>query len=162
MIVVAVSVLECTKAEDYIVGGDSIGWTSYPPGGASFYSNWASNHTFKVNDTLVFKFEYGSHAVAILTTNNYEKCNGNETIESYVIGPARVTLNRAGWFYFSCTFSGHCRSGQKLSVEVITGNSSSAPRKAPSTSIPASTASLASTSLFTFLTTLAFNFLFQF
>ncbi|KAL1372282.1 hypothetical protein AAHE18_01G192400 [Arachis hypogaea] len=167
-IIVAMIMIVVTKAEEHIVGGESIGWTSYPPGGASFYSNWASNHTFIVNDTLVFKFESGSHSVAELTKNNYEKCDENEKIEFYVIGPARVTLNRAGRFYFSCTFSGHCSSGQKLSVEVVTGNFSSAPRKAPSSSTPpslppsGSSASVASTTFSIFITTITFKTLFQF
>lgn len=43
--------LQSTEAEDYKVG-DATGWTSFPPGGASFYSKWAAKFTFKVNDTL--------------------------------------------------------------------------------------------------------------
>lgn len=53
MVIFAVAMLlQSTEAEDYTVGGGDIGWTSFPPGGASFYSNWASNLTFKVNDNL--------------------------------------------------------------------------------------------------------------
>jgi hypothetical protein len=51
IIVVAMS-LQTIEAEDYTVGGDVIGWTSFPPGGASFYSKWAANFTFKLNDNL--------------------------------------------------------------------------------------------------------------
>ena len=51
VVIVAAVSLRCSEAEDYTVGG-TIGWTSFPPGGASFYSKWAANHTFKVNDTL--------------------------------------------------------------------------------------------------------------
>lgn len=51
LVVITVLLLKTTEAEDYEVGG-STGWTSFPPGGASFYSKWASNFTFKVNDTL--------------------------------------------------------------------------------------------------------------
>jgi hypothetical protein len=43
--------LQNTEAVDHIVGG-STGWTATPPGGASFYSDWASNITFKENDVL--------------------------------------------------------------------------------------------------------------
>lgn len=51
IIVVAMS-LQTIEAEDYTVGGDVIGWTSFPPGGTSFYSKWAANFTFKLNDNL--------------------------------------------------------------------------------------------------------------
>jgi len=51
VIIAAAVLLNTTEAEDYEVGGTT-GWTSFPPGGASFYSKWASNFTFKVNDTL--------------------------------------------------------------------------------------------------------------
>jgi hypothetical protein len=52
IIVVATMLLQTSEAEDYIVGGDVIGWTSFPPGGDSFYSKWAANFTFKLNDNL--------------------------------------------------------------------------------------------------------------
>ncbi|CAJ1944578.1 unnamed protein product [Sphenostylis stenocarpa] len=121
--------LKTTKAEDYEVGS-TIGWLSFPPSGASFYSKWASNFTFKVNDTLVFNFESGSHSVVELTKASYEKCNFGNIIKSFNTGPARVTLTSPGEFYFSCPFSGHCSSGQKLSIKV-TDSSSPAPQKAP-------------------------------
>ncbi|KAK7330089.1 hypothetical protein VNO77_24275 [Canavalia gladiata] len=142
MVVIAAAVLlHSTQAAEYKVGGDT-GWTSFPPGGESFYSKWAANFTFKVNDTLVFNFESGSHSVAELTKDNYDKCEVNKNIKVHNTGPARISLTSAGEFYFSCTFSGHCSSGQKLSIKV-SGTSSPAavpvpvpapaptPRKAP-------------------------------
>lgn len=51
IILVALS-LQTSEAEDYTVGGDTIGWTSFPPDGSSFYSKWAANFTFKLNDNL--------------------------------------------------------------------------------------------------------------
>ena len=43
------TILERTEAADHTVG-DSTGWTS--SAGAKFYSDWASNNTFKENDVL--------------------------------------------------------------------------------------------------------------
>ena len=43
------TILERTEAADHTVG-DSTGWTS--SAGAKFYSDWASNNTFKQNDVL--------------------------------------------------------------------------------------------------------------
>ncbi|KAK7347534.1 hypothetical protein VNO80_22066 [Phaseolus coccineus] len=139
VIIVAAVLLKTTEAEDYEVGGTT-GWTSFPPGGASFYSKWASNFTFKVNDTLVFNFESGSHSVVEVTKANYENCGVDNSIKAFNIGPARVSLTGPGEFYYSCPFSGHCSSGQKLSV-TVTDSSSPAPKKTPtqgpSTSPPA-------------------------
>jgi hypothetical protein len=45
------AILQNTQAADHIVGG-STGWTATPPGSASFYSDWASNITFKESDVL--------------------------------------------------------------------------------------------------------------
>nr|KYP55720.1 Blue copper protein [Cajanus cajan] len=184
--VVAAAVLQqSTKAEDYEVGG-STGWTSFPPGGDSFYSKWAENFTFKVKDTLVFNFESGSHSVVELSKANYEKCEVDKSIKGYNSGPARVRLDRSGEFYFSCSFSGHCSSGQKLSIKVTGSGSSSpptpknAPAEAPSSSAsnegdpsfqthPAATApppqgsATSLTAPFSlFLITIAINFLSQF
>jgi hypothetical protein len=51
VIAFATTILQNIEAADHIVGG-STGWTATPPGGASFYSDWASNITFKENDVL--------------------------------------------------------------------------------------------------------------
>ncbi|GAU21284.1 hypothetical protein TSUD_286940 [Trifolium subterraneum] len=118
-----------TEAVDHIVGG-STGWTATPPGGASFYSDWASNITFKENDVLVFNFVTGAHTVAEISKANFDNCNVNQNTQAITTSPARVTLNKTGDFYFTCTFQGHCDNGQKLSVKVSA--SSPAPAQGPS------------------------------
>ncbi|TKY73203.1 Cucumber peeling cupredoxin [Spatholobus suberectus] len=128
-IAVAATILRGTEAAEYTVGGDNTGWTSSPSGGASFYSNWASNITFREGDTLVFNFVAGSHTVAELTKANFDSCNVNQNEEVITTSPAKVTLNRTGEFYFACTIRGHCNGGQKLSVSVT--GSSPAPGSAP-------------------------------
>ncbi|XP_061364655.1 umecyanin-like [Gastrolobium bilobum] len=129
IVVAAAAIFQSTEAADHTVGG-STGWISSPSGGASFYSNWASSITFKENDVLVFNFATGSHTVAEITKTNFDSCNMNQNIQVLVTSPARFTLNRTGEFYFACSISGHCNSGQKLSVKVT--GSSPAPGKAPS------------------------------
>lgn len=44
------TLLHGTAAVDFVVGGNSVGWT-IPPN-RTFYSNWASANTFRVGDTL--------------------------------------------------------------------------------------------------------------
>ncbi|GAU21285.1 hypothetical protein TSUD_286950 [Trifolium subterraneum] len=121
------TILQNTEAVDHIVGG-STGWIANP--GASFYSDWASNNTFKVNDVLVFNFATGAHTVAEISKANFDNCNVNQNTQAITTSPARVTLNKTGDFYFTCTIQGHCLSGQKLSVKVSA--SSPAPAQGPS------------------------------
>ncbi|RDX61183.1 hypothetical protein CR513_60611, partial [Mucuna pruriens] len=126
----AATILKNTEAAEYTVGGNNTGWTSSPPGGASFYSNWASNITFREGDTLVFNFVSGSHTVAELTDKaSFNSCNVNQNNGVISTSPATVTLNRSGEHYFACTIQGHCSGGQKLSV-TVTG-SSTTPGSAP-------------------------------
>ncbi|XP_054807808.1 umecyanin-like [Prosopis cineraria] len=120
------AIFHSIEAEDFTVGGNT-GWTNNPSGGASFYSSWAADLTFNVNDVLVFDFATQRHDVAILTQANFDSCNVNDPIDLIATGPARVTLNRTGEFYFACTFSGHCNSGQKLSINVTDSSSSPSP-----------------------------------
>lgn len=130
VIAVAATMLKSTEAAEYTVG-DNTGWTSAPPGGASFYSDWASNITFREGDILVFTFT-ASHTVAELTDRaSFDGCSVNQNQGVITTSPARITLNRTGDFYFACTIQGHCNSGQKLSIATIT-STSSPPTQGPS------------------------------
>ena len=51
VLVAAATLLHGSAAQTRYVVGDALGW-AIPPNGPSTYSNWASNKTFKVGDTL--------------------------------------------------------------------------------------------------------------
>ena len=51
VLVAAATLLHGSAAQTRHVVGDALGWV-IPPDGASTYPNWASNKTFKVDDTL--------------------------------------------------------------------------------------------------------------
>ncbi|KAK7347533.1 hypothetical protein VNO80_22065 [Phaseolus coccineus] len=108
---------------------------------ASLYSSFAATTTFRVNDTLVFKFRTGVHNVVTLSQKHFESCDVSDVMVSFNTSPAIITLNRTGDFYFACAFPTHCSSGQKLSINVIAGGSSSlTPSEAPSPPPPHSRA----------------------
>ncbi|XP_047169652.1 mavicyanin-like [Vigna umbellata] len=124
-----------TEAAEHVVGGDSA-WI-IPINNPSLYSSFAASTTFRVNDTLVFNFRTGAHNVATLSQKHYESCNVTEIIESFNTSPAKITLNRTGDFYFVCAFPSHCSLGQKLSIHVTAGGSSSlTPSEAPHSGAP--------------------------
>ncbi|MBA0873380.1 hypothetical protein Goshw_001343 [Gossypium schwendimanii] len=118
-VVLAANVLQSTDGATYKVG-DSTGWRV--PTNIDFYEDWADDRVFFVGDVLVFNFTTGKHNVAVVTEAAYEACNTTDTITIMCNGPARITLNRTGDFYFICAVPGHCSAGQKVRVEVKNGN----------------------------------------
>ncbi|XP_027918395.1 mavicyanin-like isoform X4 [Vigna unguiculata] len=98
-----------TEGEEHVVGGNS-GWI-IPVNNPSLYSSFAASTTFR---------------------KHYESCNVTDIMELFDMSPAKITLNRAGDFYFACAFPSHCSLGQKLSIHVTAGGSSSlTPSEAP-------------------------------
>ncbi|KAK6941673.1 Phytocyanin domain, partial [Dillenia turbinata] len=123
MVLVSVgSVLTGTKGETTHVVGDNMGW-EIPPSGSIAYSNWASNQTFQVGDTLVFNWT-GIHTVAEVSKEDYDNCTTTTPIGSLqTISPATINIDSAGVHYYICTIPTHCALGQKVSVS--TGAASS-------------------------------------
>ncbi|KAK0571092.1 hypothetical protein LWI29_010832 [Acer saccharum] len=133
------ALLEGSTAQSTVhVVGDAMGWV-VPPGGATVYSNWAANKTFKVNDVLVFNFASGRHDVAQVTKAAFDACNTASPISKHTSSPANITLTSAGEFYYICTFTGHCTAGQKLTINVTSGASSPSPAPTPTPAAPTPT-----------------------
>ncbi|XP_020225583.1 mavicyanin [Cajanus cajan] len=155
LVAVALTMPHSTEATEHVVGGGA-GWIISPEG-ASFYSSFAANTTFRLNDTLVFNFKTGSHNVVTVSKKSFETCNVSEAMESFNTGPARISLNRTGEFYFACSFPHHCMLGQKLSIDVTAASSSLAPASSLSASRPTMPVAVTVTLL---LMTLSINVLF--
>ncbi|CAI8589506.1 unnamed protein product [Vicia faba] len=132
LIAFVATIVERTEAADHTVGGTT-GWTNRA--NATFYSDWASNNTFKQNDVLVFNFFANAHTVAEINKADFDNCNVSGITNAITTTPARFTLNRTGDFYFTCTFPTHCQSGgQKLTINVPSSSSSSPPSATPPSS----------------------------
>ncbi|XAR66882.1 hypothetical protein NMG60_11013252 [Bertholletia excelsa] len=134
----AAAMLQTSAATIYFVG-NTTGWV-VPPN-ATFYSNWASQYTFAVNDTLVFNYAPGRHDVAEVTKANYDSCNKTSPIILYpnATGVTNVTLNKTGDYYFICTVGDHCASGQKLPIKVSTSGPTASPPASPPAPTPSGT-----------------------
>ncbi|KAI9125781.1 hypothetical protein K1719_003199 [Acacia pycnantha] len=124
------TLLHSSSAQTRHVVGGNTGWT-VPAGGASTYTNWASNETFKQGDTLVFNFATGQHDVAKVTKAAFDACNTGNTIFTLNNGPASVKLNESGEQYYICTVGSHCSLGQKIAINVTNQASSPAGSPAP-------------------------------
>ncbi|KAB1996479.1 hypothetical protein ES319_D13G235100v1 [Gossypium barbadense] len=120
-VILAANLLQSTYGRTYTVG-DSTGWGIPANNNDDFYDDWADNKDFLVGDVLVFNFTNGQHNVVEVTEAGYDACNAANPVSTVSTGPARITLNRTGEYYFICGIPGHCSAGQKLNVEVRNGN----------------------------------------
>ncbi|KAI3924485.1 hypothetical protein MKW98_032686 [Papaver atlanticum] len=120
----------------HIVGGDNFGWSI--PEYKDFYSNWSSNQSFYIGDTLVFEFESEFHNVMQVSRREYDECASQNPYQAFIIGPATVTLIQDGIQYFICSTADYCNLGQKLSVAVQPSSSSPSTPSTPSSQPPTS------------------------
>ncbi|KAK1367060.1 blue copper protein-like [Heracleum sosnowskyi] len=118
--------------KDYTVG-DSSGWAL-----SVDYSTWASDKTFNVGDSLVFKYGSG-HTVDEVSSSDYSSCTIGNSITTDNTGSTSIPLKTAGTHYFICGVIGHCSGGMKLAVTVAAGAGSATPAPA-GTSVPPATA----------------------
>ncbi|KAJ4950022.1 hypothetical protein NE237_026854 [Protea cynaroides] len=125
-------------AVEYTVGGSS-GWNL----GVN-YSTWVSGKTFYVGDKLLFN--YGStHAVDIVSSNDYSNCVTSSPLKSYSNGSNTITLNSTGTMYFICPIAFHCAQEMKLAVAVSATSSTPETPTTPSSSKPPSSTGTPST-----------------
>ncbi|KAJ6922094.1 cucumber peeling cupredoxin-like [Populus alba x Populus x berolinensis] len=127
-LIIAVALLEgATSGKNYKVGDDD-GWRV--PDTKSYYETWAGGQKFEVGDSLEFNWT-GTHDVLEVTTKtDYDACvktNGTPNITS----PVTINLIKNGTFYYICTIGPHCDLGQKVTIVVGNGSSSSPPISMP-------------------------------
>ncbi|KAF3445942.1 hypothetical protein FNV43_RR11119 [Rhamnella rubrinervis] len=115
LVLVMVITIPCS-ATVYTVG-DTSGWTL-----GVDYSTWASDKTFNLGDSLVFKFASG-HTADEVSASDYSTCTTGNAITSDSSGSTTIPLKTAGKHYFICGIVGHCGSGMKLQVTVAAGSS---------------------------------------
>nr|XP_043618648.1 mavicyanin-like [Erigeron canadensis] len=107
-------------AVQHIVG-DSSGWTNFGD-----YTTWASSNTFNVGDTLLFSYS-SSHGVDVVSKDDYDNCATSNAISSYTGGSTTIKLTQPGPMYFACPSFGHCSTGMKLAINVVSPGSSNSP-----------------------------------
>ncbi|KAM1027257.1 hypothetical protein ACFX13_040791 [Malus domestica] len=131
----------------YPVGDDF--WAIHP--NPDYYTNWSSNHFFKIGDSLVFAFETGRYNVLQVTKQEYEKCTGYKPLKVFNTGPVTIPLEEKGVFYYICNISTYCSLGQKISIKVnecpcpLPSPPPSSPPPASPTPVPPSSPPLIST-----------------
>ncbi|KAL0349086.1 UNVERIFIED_CONTAM: Early nodulin-like protein 3 [Sesamum angustifolium] len=105
--------------------GDSAGWTIT----GVDYEKWASTHSFKVGDTVVFKYDNESNDVIQVTEENYNTCNSEDPIDIFNSGNDELEYTNPGSFYYLCSFPNRCLyNKQKIEIKVsASGNDTTPP-----------------------------------
>ncbi|CAN4109403.1 unnamed protein product [Withania somnifera] len=97
------------------------------------YQAWAKGKTFKVGDTLVFKYTKGHHNVFKVNQTSFKDCivppSGGLTS-----GHDVITLASPGKKWYICGFPTHCSDHNQKLVITVEGE---APAPAPTTPAPA-------------------------
>ncbi|XP_060177157.1 blue copper protein-like [Lycium barbarum] len=111
-----------TMATEYWVGGEK-GWTLDVD-----YQDWAKDKTFKIGDTLVFKYPQGSHNVFKVDQTAFKDCKVPPPSEGLTTGHDVITLASPGKKWYICGFPTHCSDhNQKLVINVEDGAPAPAP-----------------------------------
>ncbi|KAD0079195.1 hypothetical protein E3N88_44813 [Mikania micrantha] len=77
-------------------------------------------------------FNYGgSHGVDVVSKSDYDNCATSNAINSYSDGATVISLTQSGPMYFVCPSFGHCNTGMKLAINVVSQASNS-----PTTTVP--------------------------
>ncbi|KAL4581524.1 hypothetical protein LXL04_006046 [Taraxacum kok-saghyz] len=143
LLIVGMSLVMLSKqvsAEQHVVGGKQ-GWDE-----STDFDSWASGETFKVGDTLVFKYS-PMHSVAELgSESEYKKCDVGSATNSMSDGNSVVKLTKEGTRYFACGTSGHCDSGMKVKITTVSASSSGTSSSSPTSSSSSSSGSGSSSS----------------
>ncbi|KAM0885644.1 hypothetical protein ACQ4PT_030213 [Festuca glaucescens] len=114
--VVAVAALlpATASAASYTVG-DSSGWDL-----GIDYGAWADGKKFRVGDTLEFLYSSGEgdHDVVVVDERSFASCSVPGNAPTFTSGDDKVSLTKAGKWFFICGVEGHCQGGMKLAVNV--------------------------------------------
>ncbi|KAI3894446.1 hypothetical protein MKX03_021466 [Papaver bracteatum] len=128
------------KGAVYTVG-EFTGWTTI---GHYDYAKWASNQTFQVGDTIRFVYNPTHHNVMEVSSSDYESCNAQAPLTTYITGNDSIPLTKEGHHYFICGVPGHCLVGQKVDIQVSAKGGAMTPTASPNSTSPSNTTSSAS------------------
>ncbi|KAL2230184.1 UNVERIFIED_CONTAM: hypothetical protein Sindi_1612800 [Sesamum indicum] len=107
--------------------GDSAGWTNT----GVDYEKWASSHTFKVGDKIVFNYDPEKYDVVEVSQQDYNMCNSNSPISRYNSGNDELDITTPGTFYYICSYSNMCQQDkQKVAIKIDKEKSTPSPPNA--------------------------------
>jgi hypothetical protein len=86
-------------------------------GGAplTYLQDWLKDKSFAAGDSVVFKYDVGSHSVLTVDEAAYTACTLTSPKLTSITGDDSLKLD-PGPNYYICGIPGHCASGQKINI----------------------------------------------
>ncbi|KAG2264234.1 hypothetical protein Bca4012_013846 [Brassica carinata] len=121
LVFIGLLAVKTTLAAQHEIGGKQ-GWDQ-----SVDFDSWSSDKSFKVGDQLVFKYSSLHSVVELGSETAYKSCDLGTPVNSLSSGNDVVKLSKTGTRYFACGTPGHCQSGMKVKVNVVSADSTAVP-----------------------------------
>uniref|UniRef100_A0ACD5WPL8 Uncharacterized protein n=1 Tax=Avena sativa TaxID=4498 RepID=A0ACD5WPL8_AVESA len=102
--------------------GELDAWAAPPSTKPDVYVRWSKSRPFKLGDALFFLYPPSQDDAVQVTAKAFAACDVADPILSLDDGNSVFNLTAPGRVYFTSSKPGHCRKGQKLSVDVPTAD----------------------------------------
>jgi hypothetical protein len=116
-------------AKTHKVGGLDA-WGVPPASKPDVYLRWSKSVHLKLGDSLMFLYPPGHDNAAQVTARAVAICNVSVLLRRLADGNSVFNLTSPGRVYFTSTARGHCRKGQRLSLDVPAANGTYLPPSA--------------------------------
>ncbi|CAM0870910.1 unnamed protein product [Alopecurus aequalis] len=116
-LVAALLLVDGCGAAMYKVGGLDA-WAPPPSTKPDVYVRWGKSLPFKLGDSVWFLYPPSQDSAVQVTAKAFAACDVSDPILKLDDGNSLFNLTEAGRVYFTSAAPGHCRKGQKLSIDV--------------------------------------------
>ncbi|KAK1653641.1 hypothetical protein QYE76_071446 [Lolium multiflorum] len=116
-------------AKTHSVGGLDA-WAVPPASRPDVYLRWGKSAHVRLGDSLMFLYPPGHDDVVQVTARAAARCRVSAPLLRLADGNSVFNLTAPGRVYYTSTLPGHCRKGQRLSLDVPTANGTYLPPSA--------------------------------
>ncbi|CAM0870911.1 unnamed protein product [Alopecurus aequalis] len=116
-------------AKTHKVGGLDA-WAVPPVSKPDVYVRWGRSVHLRLGDSLVFLYPPDRDDAVQLTAQAIAVCNVSAPLRRLADGNSVFSLTAPGRVYYTSSVPGHCRKGQRLSLDVPTANGTYLPPSA--------------------------------
>jgi hypothetical protein len=110
----------CVATTHRVGGLDA--WAVPPASRPDVYLRWGKSAHVRLGDSLMFLYPPGHDDVVQVTARAAARCSVSAPLLRLADGNSVFNLTAPGRAYFTSSAAGHCRKGQKLSVDVPTAD----------------------------------------
>ncbi|XP_047083366.1 early nodulin-like protein 1 [Lolium rigidum] len=130
----------CVAGTQKVGGLDA--WAVPPASRPDVYLRWGKSAHVRLGDSLMFLYPPGHDDVVQVTARAAARCSVKAPLLRLADGNSVFNLTAPGRVYYTSTLPGHCRKGQRLSLDVPAANGTYLPPSADDLAALASLAKL--------------------